>query len=764
MDKIYPIRNHDFILTQHKAEEALAGKHVINGTPCAGFDLFPVKYEWAVEKYAAMMANHWEPEDIQMQRDVEQWRSEQITPNERWIIMMGIGYFSAAEGIVGDNIQHAVRDLVSAPELKLVLGRHAHEENIHADSLLYMISSLGIDPHDCEAMFEQIPSIVKKNEFVTRHSNNLRSDLDLKSIEGKQLLAKNMFVFGQCMEGTQFYGLFGMILSLYRQGKFPGIGQMFRYTLRDESNHIEVFRHLFLDLLRENPDICTAAFRDELVQIMSEGVALEKEFIRDCLPVNAVGLTMAEFERYTDFIADRRLRGCGLPELHPGIQDPLPWLDEVIFMRKEQNFFEGKVTDYQKVASFISEIFPSDATSERESYAALQQLWPTITAAATPQSSEFANRPPVVTAYQCESTICASSEKTTCQIGNRLFLLDKTKAKVAFAAKRVVNGRETMTFNLLPLKYPWAYELYKQMKADHWGPLSPDIQMETDIAQWHAADLTTGERSIIQLAIGWLATSRKMAGAEVQHVVRTLVTAPELKLVLGRETHDDNIRLEALVHAAFTLGVNIHECEALCLTSPLISQKQAFVTRHTSGLHRGMDLTRPENLKLMARSLFVFGQCMKGLQFFGLFGSVMSLQHHGRFPGFRQILSNILRDEAHYTEFFRLLFLDLLNENPAINDSAFREELIGIMLEAVKLEKDLIRQGLSIKALGVKIEDYESFIDHTANCRLRGCDLPMLTQDTKNSLPWLPELMHLKDTSACSASSGYLKPCEDDDL
>jgi ribonucleoside-diphosphate reductase beta chain len=110
-----------------------------------------------------MKANHWEPEDIQMQKDVEQWRSPRTCPRiERWIIMMGIGYFSAAEGIVGDNIQHVVRELVTAPELKLVLGRHAHEENIHADSLLYMISSLGINPHECEAMFEQIPTIVRR--------------------------------------------------------------------------------------------------------------------------------------------------------------------------------------------------------------------------------------------------------------------------------------------------------------------------------------------------------------------------------------------------------------------------------------------------------------------------------------------------------------------------------------------------------------------------------------------------------------------------
>ena len=354
MDKTYKIGNREFILDNDKAEDAFAAKKVINGRKSMTFNLLPLKYQWAYELYRVMKANHWEPEDIQMQKDVEQWRSNEITQNERWIIMMGIGYFSAAEGIVGDNIQHVIRELVTAPELKLVLGRHAHEENIHADSLLYMISSLGINPHECEAMFEQIPTIVKKNEFVTRVSHVLRRDLDLTKFENKQLLAKNIFMFGQCMEGTQFYGLFGMILSLYRQNKFPGIGQMFRYTLRDESNHIELLRNLFMDLIEENPEIWTPEFRDELVGIMREAVALEKEFIRDCLPVNAVGLSAHEFEQYTDYIADRRLAGCGLPALNPGITNPLPWLAEMMDVRKEQNFFEGKVTDYQKSSALAT--------------------------------------------------------------------------------------------------------------------------------------------------------------------------------------------------------------------------------------------------------------------------------------------------------------------------------------------------------------------------------------------------------------------------
>ena len=338
-----------FILDKTKAEEAFANKRVINGRDSMFFNILPLKYQWAYDLYRTMKNNHWEPEDIPMGKDIEQWRDEKVVAEvERWIIRMGIGYFSAAEGIVGDNIQHVVRELVTAPELKLVLGRHAHEENIHADSLLYMIASLGINPHECEAMFEDVPTIVRKNEFVTRISHSLRRDLDLTQPENKKLLAKNIFVFGQCMEGTQFYGLFGMVLSLARQNKFPGIGQMFRYTLRDESNHIDLFRNLLAELVKENPDVWTPAFKEELRQLMANAVSLEKEFIRDCLPVNALGLSAKEFEQYIDYIADRRLRNCGLDPLVAETVNPFPWLSEMMDLKKEQNFFEGRVTEYQK--------------------------------------------------------------------------------------------------------------------------------------------------------------------------------------------------------------------------------------------------------------------------------------------------------------------------------------------------------------------------------------------------------------------------------
>jgi ribonucleoside-diphosphate reductase beta chain len=343
-----------FTLDKTKAEEALAAKQIINGRDTMFFNILPLKYQWAYDIYKTMKANHWEPEDIPMGKDREQWvdQSGAISEIDRWIIKMAIGYFSAAEGIVGDNIIHAVRELITASEVKLVLGRHAHEENIHADSLVYMISSLGVNPHECEGMLADIPTIAKKADFVVSNSRALRREMDMTKTENKQALAKNIFLFGQCMEGTQFYGLFGMVLSLARQNKFIGVGQMFRYTLRDESNHIELFRQLLMELVKENPDIWTPAFKEELRQLMNQAVLLEKEFIRDCLPVNALGLSSKEFEQYIDYIADRRLKNCGLDSLSAvAPSNPFPWLSEMMDLKKEQNFFEGRVTEYQKSAA-----------------------------------------------------------------------------------------------------------------------------------------------------------------------------------------------------------------------------------------------------------------------------------------------------------------------------------------------------------------------------------------------------------------------------
>jgi ribonucleoside-diphosphate reductase beta chain len=348
---VYQFRNKSFRLDKSKARQRLDGKKVINGHRSAELNVLPLKYHEAYRIYKQMKANHWEPDVIDMSKDAHQWNTNALSPKERWIIEMGVGYFSAAEGIVGDSVLHVIEDNLTAAELKHASLRHIAEESIHMDSLLHIIGSLNIDLDEVTAKFQDIPSIRKKNEFITRHMPKLKMGIDLTVTANKQQFAKAIFAITQVMEGTQFYALFAMVLSLHRQNKMTGIGQMFQYTLRDESNHIALGRYILSELINENPDIWTEAFRRELVDFMKEGVELEKEFVRDCLPEDIIGMRQQEFLDYVEYNADRRLTGLGLPQLSSVRSNPFGWLDEVIFLKKEKNFFETRVTEYQTSGS-----------------------------------------------------------------------------------------------------------------------------------------------------------------------------------------------------------------------------------------------------------------------------------------------------------------------------------------------------------------------------------------------------------------------------
>ena len=344
---VYRFGAKTFRLDKAKARARLAGKRVINGHRSAELNVLPLKYHEAYRIYKQMKANHWEPDVIDMTKDCSQWNGGTLSAKERWIIEMGVGYFSSAEGIVGDSVLHVIEDNLTAAELKHAALRHIAEESIHMDSLLHIIGSLNIDLDEVTAKFSDIPSVQKKNQFITRQMPELKMGVDLTQTVNKQKFAKAIFGITQVMEGTQFYALFAMILSLHRQNKMTGIGQMFQYTLRDESNHIALGRYILSELISENPDLWTREFQQELVEFMREGVELEKEFVRDCLPEDGVGMTQRDFLEYVDFNADRRLAGLNLPTLSTVKTNPFPWLDEVIFLRKEKNFFETRVTEYQ---------------------------------------------------------------------------------------------------------------------------------------------------------------------------------------------------------------------------------------------------------------------------------------------------------------------------------------------------------------------------------------------------------------------------------
>lgn len=97
----------------------------------------------------------------------------------------------------------------------------------------------------------------------------------------------------------------------------------------------------------ENPHLWTAEFQDEVTQMILEGTQLEIDYARDTMPRGVLGMNAAIMEEYLHFICNRRLAQIGLKEQFPGASNPFPWMSEIIDLRKEKNFFETRVTEYQ---------------------------------------------------------------------------------------------------------------------------------------------------------------------------------------------------------------------------------------------------------------------------------------------------------------------------------------------------------------------------------------------------------------------------------
>jgi ribonucleoside-diphosphate reductase beta chain len=313
--------------------------------------LVPLKYKWAWEHYLNGCANNWLPSEVPMQRDIELWKSNKLTADERLVIMRNLGFFSTAESLVGNNIVLAIFKHITNPEARQYLLRQAFEEAVHTHTFHYIVESLALDQREVFNMYHEVTSIHEKDAFEMRLTEDiLQPDFATDSIERIQKFLKNLVGFYVIMEGIFFYSGFVMILSFQRQNRMVGIGEQFQYILRDETIHLNFGIDLINGIKEENPAVWTAQFRSELDSLIGEAVELEVAYAQDCLPRGILGLNAGLFREYVQHIGDRRLERIGLKSRY-GSKNPFPWMSEAIDLRKEKNFFETRVTEYQTGAN-----------------------------------------------------------------------------------------------------------------------------------------------------------------------------------------------------------------------------------------------------------------------------------------------------------------------------------------------------------------------------------------------------------------------------
>ena len=311
--------------------------------------LVPFKYDWAWQKYLDGCANHWMPQEINMTADVATWKSKEgLTDDERRIVMRSLGYFSTADSLVANNLVLGIYRLVTNPECRQYLLRQAFEEAIHTHAYQYCIESLGMDEGEVFNMYREVPSVAKKAAWSISHTHELSDpNFSTGTIEADQQLLRNLIGFYGVTEGIFFYCGFTQILSMGRRNKMTGVAEQFQYILRDESMHLNFGIDVINQIKLENPHLWTEEFKEEVTQMILEGTALEIEYARDTMPRGVLGMNAAMMEEYLHFIANRRLTQLGLTEQFPGQRTPSPWMSEIMDLRKEKNFFETRVIEYQ---------------------------------------------------------------------------------------------------------------------------------------------------------------------------------------------------------------------------------------------------------------------------------------------------------------------------------------------------------------------------------------------------------------------------------
>jgi ribonucleoside-diphosphate reductase beta chain len=323
-------------------------KSVINSKADVN-QLVPFKYKWAWEKYLAACANHWMPQEINMSRDIQLWKDPAgLTEDERRIIKRNLGFFVTADSLSANNIVLGTYRHLTAPECRQYLLRQAFEEAIHTHAYQYIVESLDLDESEIFNAYHEIHSIRDKDEFLVPFIDTLTDPhFTTGTPASDQALLKSLIVFSCLMEGLFFYVGFTQILALGRQNKMTGAAEQYMYILRDESMHCNFGIDLVNQIKLENPQLWTAPFREELGDIFRRAVELEYRYAEDTMPRGVLGLNAPMFKEYLRFICNRRCQQIGLDALYPGAANPFPWMSEMIDLKKERNFFETRVIEYQ---------------------------------------------------------------------------------------------------------------------------------------------------------------------------------------------------------------------------------------------------------------------------------------------------------------------------------------------------------------------------------------------------------------------------------
>lgn len=291
------------------------------------FVLFPIQYSDIWQMYKKAEASFWTAEEIDLAQDQVHWVS--LNDGERHFISHVLAFFAASDGIVNENLGVNFFNEVQFPEAKCFYGFQIMMENIHSETYSLLIDTYIKDPVEKDRLFnalETVPAVGRKGNWALRWINS-------------DNFAERLVAFA-AVEGIFFSGSFCSIFWLKKRGLMPGLTFSNELISRDEGLHCD-FACLLYDRYLNNK-----LSHERVLEIITDAVSIEQEFVTDALPVDLIGMNARLMNQYIEFVADRLLVSLGYPK-HYNATNPFDFM-EMISLQGKTNFFEKRVGEYQK--------------------------------------------------------------------------------------------------------------------------------------------------------------------------------------------------------------------------------------------------------------------------------------------------------------------------------------------------------------------------------------------------------------------------------
>lgn len=318
-------------------------KRVINGMTDIN-QLAPFKYPWAWNYFLNANKNHWTPLDINMAQDVHDYRHK-LTLEERHVYENVLAYLTTSDILAMRNIGLAVMEKMSAPELQIYQARQVYEEALHTWTYQHCIESIGLDQGEIYNRYRVVPEINQKIKLANDRLNSvLHSDIDLRDPDELDNFIISYMFFAAVFEGCWFYNGFSPIFALQRRGLMKGTAEQLQYIMRDEVMHASFGIRVVKQIMHEEKVKPSAS---SVRTMWEEADAAESTYANYVLKDPILGYSAETHIGQFRFIANRRAQQLGMEVPFPGAEATLPWLDEQANLRKEKNFFETRVTEYQ---------------------------------------------------------------------------------------------------------------------------------------------------------------------------------------------------------------------------------------------------------------------------------------------------------------------------------------------------------------------------------------------------------------------------------